>query len=84
MGLKPGKRTNRRDRKLPEVPKELLWDYPEAPKDLLWRLQRIADFFPQWGRDFETIRLLHRNRAKLRTPPEIDWLIEICYQEWMK
>jgi hypothetical protein len=50
-----------------EVPKEILWDYQEPPEDLLWRLQRIADFFPLYGRDKETVGLLfnHRNQLKL-------------------
>jgi hypothetical protein len=49
------------------VPKEILWDYDEPPEDLLWRLQRIADFFPLYGRERETVALLftHRNQLKL-------------------
>ena len=50
-----------------EVPKEILWDYDEPPEDLLWRLQRIADFFPLYGRAKETVMLLftHRNQLNL-------------------
>jgi hypothetical protein len=50
-----------------QVPKEILWDYDEPPENLLWRLQRIADFFPLYGREKETIGLLfaHRNELKL-------------------
>jgi hypothetical protein len=50
-----------------EVPKEILWDYENAPEDIVWRLQRIADFFPLYGKDRATIHLLfeYRNRLKL-------------------
>lgn len=48
------------------VPKELLWDYVEPPEDLLWRLQRIADFFPAYGTDRETVRLLFEYKDKLK------------------
>jgi len=58
------------------VPKEILWDYREAPEDLLWRLQRIADFFPRFGRDPETVVLLHENRDRLRLEPATRALIE--------
>lgn len=58
------------------VPREILWDYREAPKDLLWRLQRIADFFPRFGRDQETVGLLHDNRNRLRLAPATRALIE--------
>lgn len=52
------------------IPKEILWDYREAPEDLFWRLQRLADFFPQYGQDKETVALLfrHRDRLKLDSP----------------
>jgi hypothetical protein len=58
------------------VPDEILWDYREAPEDLLWRLQRIADFFPRYGRDRETVALLHDNRGRLRLEPATRDLIE--------
>lgn len=50
-----------------EVPEDILWDYQHAPEDVLWRLQRIADFFPLYGKDRETIAQLyaHRNQLKL-------------------
>ena len=51
------------------VPREIVWDYREAPEDLLWRLQRIADFFPRYGRDRETVTLLFENRPRLRLEP---------------
>ena len=58
------------------VPREMLWDYREAPEDLLWRLQRIADFFPRFGRDRETVALLFENRHRLRLEPATRVLIE--------
>jgi len=50
-----------------EVPEDILWDYHRAPEDVLWRLQRIADFFPLYGKDRATIVQLyaHRNQLKL-------------------
>jgi hypothetical protein len=58
------------------VPREILWDYREAPEDLLWRLQRIADFFPRYGCDRETVVLLFENRNRLRLEPATRALIE--------
>jgi hypothetical protein len=65
-----------------EVPRELLWDYAEAPLDELWRLQRIADFFPRYGRDRATVEALHARRDALRIPPEIGELIGIYHRLW--
>lgn len=62
------------------VPKELVWDYRDAPEDLLWRLQRIADFFPRYCRDRETVRLLFENRDHLRLEPDTRALIEEYHQ----
>jgi hypothetical protein len=59
-----------------DVPKAILWDYREAPQDLLWRLQRIADFFPRYGLDRETVRLLFEHRDRLRLEPGTRALIE--------
>lgn len=58
------------------VPKPILWDYRTAPEDLLWRLQRIADFFPRYGRDRETVQLLFESRDRLRLGPGTRALIE--------
>ncbi len=58
------------------VPRAILWDYREAPEDLLWRLQRIADFFPRYGRDRPTVELLFANRDRLRLEPGTRALIE--------
>ncbi len=49
-----------------DIPKELLWDYTKAPDDLLWRLQRIADFFPAYGTDRETVQLLFEHLSLKR------------------
>ena len=62
------------------VPKPILWDYREAPDDLLWRLQRIADFFPRYGCDRETVRLLFENRDRLRLEPGTRALVEEYYR----
>jgi hypothetical protein len=50
-----------------EVPEDILWDYQCAPEDELSRLQRIADFFPLYGKDRATVVQLfaHRNQLKL-------------------
>jgi hypothetical protein len=65
-----------------QVPKEILWDYQEPPVDLLWRLQRIADFFPLYGREKQTVELLfiHREQLKLDDPTRI--LIEEYHHAW--
>ena len=66
------------------VPRELLWDYAEAPPDEGWRLQRLADFFPRFGRDRATVEALHAHRAALRIPPEIRELIELYHRLWQE
>lgn len=67
-----------------DIPKDLLWDYTEAPDDLLWRLQRIADFFPAYGADRETVQLLFEHRDKLKIEEGKYKLIEIYYEAWNK
>lgn len=64
------------------VPKELLWDYAEPPDDLLWRLQRIADFFPAYGTDRETVALLFDCRDQLRLEPGKYALIGLYHEVW--
>ncbi len=64
------------------VPKELLWDYREAPEDLLWRLQRIADFFPLYGNDRDTVQLLYRHQNELRLDEATRALIEEYHHAW--
>ena len=59
-----------------EVPKDILWDYDEPPEDLLWRLQRIADFFPLYGRERETVMLLFSYRDRLNLDDATRLLIE--------
>lgn len=49
-----------------KIPAELLWDYREPPDDFLWKLQRIADFFPMYGTDKETVNLLFEYKDKLK------------------
>ena len=65
-----------------QVPKEIVWDYIEPPKNLLWRLQRIADFFPRYGQDRETVALLYTNREKLKLDPATRTLIEEYQRAW--
>jgi hypothetical protein len=63
-----------------DIPPELVWDYPAAPDDLLWRLQRLADWFPAYGRDRRTVALLYEHLGSLRAPPEVRTLIGL-YEE---
>jgi hypothetical protein len=65
-----------------EVPPELLWDYREPPEDPIWRLQRIAEWFPAFGRDRATVAQLYAHRRDLRVPPEVRALIEIYEEAW--
>lgn len=67
-----------------EVPRELLWDYREPPADPLWGLQRIAEWFPAFGRDRPTVRQLFTRRDELRVPPEVRRLIEIYEELWQE
>lgn len=62
-----------------EVPKEILWDYKDAPEDIGWRLQRIADFFPLYGKDRATIALLYEHRDQLTLDEATRALIEAYY-----
>lgn len=64
------------------VPKELLWDYREPPQDLLWRLQRIADFFPLYGKDRDTVALLYAHRDHLKLDGATRMLIEEYHRAW--
>jgi len=61
-----------------EVPEELLWDYRQEPDGLLWKLQRIADFFPAYGTDRETVCLLYKYRDRLKMEKGTYKLTEIC------
>lgn len=65
-----------------KIPKELLWDYKEPPNDLLWRLQRIADFFPAYGTERETVQLLFEHRNELILEEGKRRLIEIYQEVW--
>ena len=65
-----------------DVPKELLWDYKVPPEDLLWRLQRIADFFPAYGTDRDTVRLLFEYRDKLKIEEGKYKLIGLYKEVW--
>ena len=65
-----------------QVPKQILWDYREPPEDLLWRLQRIADFFPRYGRDRATVELLYAHREDLKLDEATKALIEAYFHAW--
>ncbi len=65
-----------------DVPGELLWDYKDAPDDLIWRLQRIADFFPAYGTDRETVELLYQFRDRLKLEEGKHRLIGIYKEVW--
>ncbi len=65
-----------------QVPKDILWDYDEPPEDLLWRLQRIADFFPHYGRDRETVELLYTHRDQLKLDGATRAVIEEYRRAW--
>jgi hypothetical protein len=65
-----------------DIPKELLWDYREPPDDMLWRLQRIADFFPAYGTDKETVQLLFNYRAQLKLEKGKFKLIGLYKEVW--
>ena len=67
-----------------QIPKELLWDYREPPNDLLWRLQRIADFFPAYGTERETVKLLFKYRDKLKLEAGTYRLIALYDEGWNK
>lgn len=62
------------------IPSEIVWDYDEPPLDEVWRLQRIAEFFPLYGRDSLTVAALYEVRHELRIPPEVSQLI-VLYAE---
>ena len=64
-----------------ELPKAIVWDYKEPPVDELWRLQRVADFFPNYGRDPVSVRELAKHLPELKLPPEVAELVRI-YAEY--
>lgn len=64
-----------------ELPKEIVWDYPVPPRDDLWRLQRLADFFPHFGRDRASVQLLNQRLPELKIPQEVAELIRM-YAEY--
>lgn len=67
-----------------DIPRELVWDYAEPPEDPAWRLQRIAEWFPAFGRDRKTVAQLYARRPELRVPPEVRTLIEIYEEIWQE
>lgn len=65
-----------------KLPPELVWDYSEPPADELWRLRRLAVFFPQFGRDADSVRSLYLRRAELDAPREVVELICMYARAW--
>ena len=65
-----------------ELPPEIVWDYPEAPRDELWRLRRLAEFFPQFGRDVPSVTALYLRRHELGAPPDLIELVEMYARAW--
>ena len=61
---------------------DLAWDYDEPPADALWRLQRIADAFPAYGRDRQTVGQLVLHLSALRLRSEVRALILIYEDKW--
>ncbi len=60
--------------------KEIFWEYKKIPdKKSIEYLQRIAQFFPLYGRDKETIYELHKNLNILNIPQEKKKLIKVYY-----
>jgi len=59
------------------VPKEIVWDYAVPPEDERWRAQRLAEFFPNYGRDRDTVQFLLTRLADLKIPDENKELIRM-------
>lgn len=64
------------------VPKDILWDYDEPPEDLRWRLQRIADFFPLYGTDRDTVALLYAHRDQIKMDEATEALVAEYRRAW--
>ncbi|MEW6607179.1 MAG: hypothetical protein AB1414_06945 [bacterium] len=60
-------------------PKALLWDY-KYPPDKNWALQRIAQFFPVYGHDFQTINALYSQIEQLDISYETREAIKLYYR----
>jgi hypothetical protein len=66
------------------LPREIVWDYPAPPEDELWRLQRLADFFPSFGRDRASVEGLLRRLPDLKMPEEVAELIRMYAEYYAK
>lgn len=64
------------------IPREIVWDYPDPPIDPAWRRQRLAEFFPSYGRDKESVAELYAHRDEVRVTPEVRELIGIYARVW--
>ncbi len=65
-----------------EIPPALAWDHRDPPADELWRLQRIAEWFPHFGRDRHVVMRLRARLDELDVPLETRRLIELYAEEW--
>jgi len=64
-------------------PRVLLWDYKHPP-DKNWALQRIAEFFPVYGHDYETVNALYSQIDCLNIPDETREAIRLYYRIWQE
>ena len=65
-----------------DVPARIVWDYAEPPAEEKWRLQRVLDFFPQFGRDRKTVEHLVARLDELRAPPEVKDLVRLYAEHY--
>jgi hypothetical protein len=65
-----------------DLPKEIVWDYPTPPLDAAWRRQRLASFFPHYGRDRRSVAELYANVTDLQVAPEVKSLIALYARAW--
>ncbi len=61
---------------------DMVWDYKSAPDDLLWKLQRITHFFPAYGADRNTVKLLFQYRDQLKIEKGKYELIGVYEEVW--
>lgn len=64
-------------------PNALLWDYKYPPgKD--WALQRLAEFFPVYGHDRNSVELLYAHLDRLHIPHDTREAIKLYYRVWQE
>ena len=65
------------------LPPALLWDYKKPP-DKKWAIQRIAEFFPVYGHDRQTVEVLYSQIDSLNIPHETREAIRLYYRIWQE